>query len=131
MTRVLVWIAPAGWEACVDAARALADAEITLLQVADAPPPRPPGGLLGRHPPPRHEPPPADDLLDDAAERLGRDAPRLAPPGRPEEAVIEAAAQFDLVVLSRTNRQPGPHSLGHATRFVVDHAPCPILLVWP
>jgi hypothetical protein len=25
----------------------------------------------------------------------------------------------------------GPHSLGHATRFVVDHAPCSVLLVWP
>jgi hypothetical protein len=25
----------------------------------------------------------------------------------------------------------GPHSLGHATRFIVDHAPCPVLLVWP
>jgi hypothetical protein len=25
----------------------------------------------------------------------------------------------------------GPRSLGHATRFIVDHAPCPVLLVWP
>jgi hypothetical protein len=25
----------------------------------------------------------------------------------------------------------GPASLGPATRFVVDHAPCPVLLVWP
>jgi hypothetical protein len=25
----------------------------------------------------------------------------------------------------------GPHSLGPATRFVVDHAPCVVLLVWP
>jgi hypothetical protein len=25
----------------------------------------------------------------------------------------------------------GPKSLGHATRFVVDHAPCAVLLVWP
>jgi hypothetical protein len=25
----------------------------------------------------------------------------------------------------------GPHSLGHATRFVVDHAPCDVLVVWP
>jgi nucleotide-binding universal stress UspA family protein len=130
MRRVLVWVAPAGWEACIDAARALADAEITLLQVAEAPP-GPPGGLLGRHRPPPHEAPPADDLLDDAAARLGRDSERRSPPGRPEHAVIEAAADFDLLVLSRTNTRIGPHSLGHATRFVVDHAPCPILLVWP
>ncbi|NEB92870.1 universal stress protein, partial [Streptomyces bauhiniae] len=25
----------------------------------------------------------------------------------------------------------GPHSLGPAARFIVDHAPCPVLLVWP
>jgi len=25
----------------------------------------------------------------------------------------------------------GPKSLGKTTRFVVDHAPCPVLLVWP
>jgi nucleotide-binding universal stress UspA family protein len=134
MTRVLVWIAPAGWEACVDAALALPDAEITLIQVAEEPP-GPPGGLLGRHrPPPRHhhhDAEPVDDLLDDAAERLGRDAPRLSPPGRPEQAVVEAAADYDLLVVSRTNLRPGPHSLGHATRFVVDHAPCALLLVWP
>jgi nucleotide-binding universal stress UspA family protein len=128
MTRVLVWIAPAGWEACVDAARRLPDAEITLLQVAEAPPP--PGGLLGRRQ--HHAPaPPVDDLLDAAQERLGRTAARLSPPGRPEDAVVQAAAGFDLLVLSRTNLRPGPPSLGHATRFVVDHAPCPILLVWP
>jgi nucleotide-binding universal stress UspA family protein len=114
----------------VDAAWALPDAEVTLIQVAEAPP-GPPGGLLGRHRPPRHDAPPADDLLDDAAERLGRDADRLSPPGRPEQAVTEAAADFDLLVLSRTNTRIGPHSLGHATRFVVDHAPCALLLVWP
>ena len=127
MSRVLVWITPTGWEACIDAARELG--EVTLLQVSDVGPE--PGGLLGRHRPP-HAPVAADDeLLDAAQERLGRDAPRLSPPGKPEHAVIEAAAEFDLLVLSRTNQQPGPHSIGHATRFVVDHAPCPILLVWP
>jgi nucleotide-binding universal stress UspA family protein len=129
MRRVLVWVAPAGWEACVDAARALPDAEITLLQVAEAPPP--PGGLLGRRPPPHEHALPADDLLDDAAERLGRDAARLSPLGRPEHAFVEAAEDFDLLVLSRTNTTIGPHSLGHAARFVVDHAPCAVLLVWP
>jgi Na+/H+ antiporter NhaD/arsenite permease-like protein len=25
----------------------------------------------------------------------------------------------------------GPHSLGPVTRFVVDHAPCAVLLAWP
>jgi hypothetical protein len=128
MTRVLVWVTPTGWEECIDAARAYED--VTLLQVSDVGPPGP-GGLLGRHRPP-HEPVGADDdLLDAAQERLGRDAPRLSPPGKPEHAVVDAADDFDLLILSRTNLRPGPHSIGHGTRFVVDHARCPLLLVWP
>jgi nucleotide-binding universal stress UspA family protein len=126
-----VWVTPTGWEACIDAARSL-DAEVTLLSVSDEGPE--PGGLLGRHHHPRHPRPPVaadDELLDAAAERLGRAAERLSPPGQPEHAVVEAAEDFDLLVVSRTNLRPGPHSLGHATRFVVDHAPCSLLLVWP
>jgi nucleotide-binding universal stress UspA family protein len=122
-----VWVTPTGWEACVDAAREYP--EVTLLQVSDVGPE--PGGLLGRHPPPRAPVAADDELLDAAQERLGRTAERLSLPGRPEHAAVDAAADFDLLILSRTNLQPGPHSLGHATRYVVDHAPCPILLVWP
>jgi hypothetical protein len=129
MRRVLVWLTPTGWEACVDAARDLGD--VTLLQVGEAGPE--PAGLLGRRPPRGPDAALAvdDELFDAAEERLGRPAGRLTPPGRPEHAVVEAAAGFDVLVLSRTNLQPGPHSLGHATRFVVDHAPSAILLVWP
>lgn len=128
MKRALVWVTPSGWEACIDAAREL-DAAVTLLQVSDEGPE--PGGLLGRHRHPRLPVAVDDDLLDAAEERLGRGAERLSPPGRPEHAVVGAAAEFDLLILSRTNLRPGPHSLGHATRFVVDHAPCALLLVWP
>jgi nucleotide-binding universal stress UspA family protein len=46
---------------------------------------------------------------------------------------IAAEARADLVVL-RARRHAGgptsgPHSVGHTARFVVDHAPCPVLLV--
>jgi len=131
MSRVLVWVTPTGWEECVDAALAFPDAEVTLLQVLEEGPPGP-AGLLGRHP--RHPRPPVaagDDLLDAAAQRLGLAAGRLSPPGHPEHAVVEAAAEFDLLILSRTSGRPGPHSLAHATRFVVDDATCPVLLVRP
>ena len=127
MRRVLVWLTPTGWEACVDAARDLG--EVTLLQVGEAGPE--PGGLLGRRPPPREPLTVDDDLFAAAERRLGRPAERLTPPGRPEHAVVDAATEFDLLVLSRTNLHPGPHSLGHAARFVVDHAPRAVLLVWP
>ena len=129
MTRVLVWVTPTGWEACIDAARAYED--VTLLQVSDVGPPDP-GGLLGRHrPPPR-----AGRGRRRAARRRARAARPRRPtrsrlPGKPEHAVVDAADDFDLLILSRTNLRPGPHSIGHAARFVVDHARCPILLVWP
>ena len=45
--------------------------------------------------------------------------------------MIDAAEDFDLLILSRSSGRPGPHSLAHATRFVVDHATIPILLVAP
>jgi hypothetical protein len=48
--------------------------------------------------------------------------------------VVRAAAEgADLLVVARDGDRSrlGPASLGPATRFVVDHAPCPVLLVWP
>jgi len=46
---------------------------------------------------------------------------------------VAASASADLLVLARDGDQArlGPKSLGKATRFVVDHAACPVLLIWP
>jgi nucleotide-binding universal stress UspA family protein len=136
--RVLLWLVEGTWEACVDAARDLGVHDITLLYVADAETVAAmsgPVGLLGRS-----GPAPAEmlteaghRLLDAAAQRLGRTAGRELREGRPEHAVVAACAGADLLVLARDGdrSRPGPRSLGHATRFVVDHAPCGVLLVWP
>jgi nucleotide-binding universal stress UspA family protein len=140
--RVVVWITDEAWREAVDAARALApgEAELVLLCVASheaeeaALAPR--RGLLGRGPKP---PPPAESqigedeagrLLDAAAARLGRDAGRELRRGRPEDEVIEAARGAGLLVLARDGRPgpPGPKSLRPPTRFVLDHAPCAVLL---
>jgi nucleotide-binding universal stress UspA family protein len=134
--KVLAWITESGWEACVDAVARLGAAEVTLLYVAtmDLPGPR------GR----RHEEvlarmseladEAAEALLEDAAERLpepGASIRTVAARGPAEEVVMEAAADVDLLVVVRDNRHLGPHSIGHAARFVVDHAPCNVVLVWP
>jgi nucleotide-binding universal stress UspA family protein len=142
--RAVVWITETTWEACVDAARDLVspDADITLLHVAPA------GvedlaaagraGLLGRHPPPPGPPlreiadEEAQALLADAEARLGRPARPLTRRGHVEHEVVAACAGADLLVVARDGEQrPGPKSLGKRTRFVVDHAPCRVLLVWP
>ena len=147
----LVWIVEDTWEATVAEAAAFlpADAEITLLHVAPedveelAAGAR--HGLLGRprhHPPPGPPPPPplraiseeaAAQLLADARAALGREAQVESRRGRVEREVVAAAERADLLVLARDGdvARVGPQSLGPAARYVVDHAPCRVLLVWP
>jgi nucleotide-binding universal stress UspA family protein len=136
VARVLIWIAESGWEACIDAAAGLPATEITLLHVAA--PVHPGPGLLGRHAPPgRYDEiagEAAEDLLDAAEERLGEMSAklhRLALQGRPEDIVTGACSGADVLVMARNGHRPGPHSLEHANRFVVDHAPCTVVLTWP
>jgi nucleotide-binding universal stress UspA family protein len=141
--RVLAWIAEGSWEACVDAVRELDASAVTLLHVAPDDVVGASGGalagLLGRH---RRDDvearlaavagEAAEALLESAAQRLGReDAERVATSGRAEVVVMEAASDADVLVLGRQARRPGPRSLGHPTRFVVDHAPCKVVIVWP
>jgi nucleotide-binding universal stress UspA family protein len=75
----------------------------------------------------------AQRLLDTAARRLGRPARQVLAHGRTERKVVEEATGAELLVCAREGDRSrlGPHSLGPATRFVLDHAPCPVLLVWP
>jgi nucleotide-binding universal stress UspA family protein len=99
--------------------------------------------LLGRPPPPprgaAREPlraiseQAAHELLADARRLLGRPARLEARRGRVEREVVAAAGQMDILVLARDGDlgRVGPHSLGRQARFVVDHAPCRVLLVWP
>lgn len=141
--RALVWIVEDTWEATVARAAALLppDAEVTLLHVA------PVGveglaegarhGLLGRrHPPPPHPVRAISDeaaaaLLAEARAALGRDARIEQRRGRVEREVVALAADADLLVLARESTEPGPHSLRPPTRYVVDHAPCEVLIVMP
>jgi nucleotide-binding universal stress UspA family protein len=95
--------------------------------------------LLGRHPPPPPGPPlraiaeeEARALLEAARERLARPAEVSARRGRIEREVLDACVGADLLVLARDGEHRlEPKSLGPRTRFVVDHAPCQVLLVWP
>ena len=145
---VYLWIGEGTWRATVDAALSLVPAvgsetRFTLLHVtspaaADAVH----GaywGLLGRG-----GPDPGDrlealgrasaaELLEAAARRLGRPCERLEVHGPTERAVVAASADADLLIVARDGDRSrlGPKSLGKATRFVVDHAVCPVLLVWP
>jgi nucleotide-binding universal stress UspA family protein len=144
---VVLWIAEGTWRACVDAALRLAPAgaRISLLHVTPAEVPEAAHGaylgLLGRRGPGRDPGPrvaelaaaSAGELLEAAARRLGRPCDRAERHGQPEREVVSAAAGADLLIMARDGDQSrlGPRSLGKAARFVVDHAPCPVLLVWP
>ncbi len=142
--RVLVWIAEGTWKAAVAAAKRFvpADAQIALLHIAPAEAQavarEAPQALLGR----RHAQSTgvlqsiaaqvASGLLADARALLGRDATPDAQRGRVGEAVVAAAQMMDLLVIARDcdHAAEGPYSLGPTARYVLDHAPCPVLLVW-
>jgi nucleotide-binding universal stress UspA family protein len=138
----IVWIAEGTWPACVDAARAWVPegTDIVLLYVSGGEVATAHGalaGLLGRG---RSRGAmdtlsagAAAELLDRAVGRLGRPASTLHGTGRVEREVVRAADGASVLVCARDGDRDrlGPHSLGPATRFVVDHASCPVLLVWP
>jgi nucleotide-binding universal stress UspA family protein len=144
--RAVVWVAEGTWPACVDAARAWVPegTDIVLLYVAGGEIAAMHGawaGLLGRG---RRGPDPnrdvdalsaaaAAELLDRAAQRLGRPAATVNRTGRVEREVVDAADGASLLICARDGDRSrlGPRSLAPATRFVVDHASCPVLLVWP
>lgn len=144
--RAVIWIAEETWRACVQHARELLpeQAEVTLLHVAPSDVEELAAGgaasLLGRRRPPR---PPherdlraisdeeARQLLDAARALLGRACSTVARRGREEREVVAACADADLLVAARDGeRKLGPKSLGPRARFIVDHAPCTVALVW-
>jgi nucleotide-binding universal stress UspA family protein len=58
--------------------------------------------------------------------------------GRPEREIVNTAAdwQADLVIICPRaeyggRHAIGPKSVGHVARFVLDHAPCPVMLLRP
>lgn len=59
----------------------------------------------------------------------------LAVQGRPEQEIIAAATRLKadaLILCSRPRSgptEPGPRSVGHVARFVMDHSPVPVLLI--
>jgi nucleotide-binding universal stress UspA family protein len=143
---VVVWLTEGTWRSTVDAAAAAAsaDAAVVLLHVVDVRVEEALhgayGGLLGRH---RRSRDPGDavgevavdtdaDLLVAASARLGRPARREMREGLVEREVLAACEGAALLVCGRDGDRSrlGPKSLGRYTRFVVDHAPCPVLLVW-
>ena len=130
---MLAWITEGGWEAVTDAVKQLPTTDVTLLYVAAHDLPGPRG--------PRHErvmermnalaDEASQALLEDAEERLGIPAAKRSEAGDPHQIVMDAATGADILVIARDSRHPSPHSIGHNSRFVVDHAPCTVMLVWP
>jgi nucleotide-binding universal stress UspA family protein len=79
----------------------------------------------------------AQDVLEEGVRHLSG-AAKLQRAGRPEREIVNCATEWnaDLIVIcsrspSRGGPPLGPKSIGHVARFVLDHAPCPVLLVRP
>jgi nucleotide-binding universal stress UspA family protein len=157
-TRVVVWLTEGTWEAAVDATAAtlhsdirpaiateMQGSDVALLYVVDSQISDAVHGafgvLLGRAARRRdpgvqveqmaHQA--STELLQAAQRRLGRPASLVVRTGRVEREVVDACAGADLLICARDgdHTRLGPHSLGRHTRFVIDHAPCAVLLIWP
>jgi nucleotide-binding universal stress UspA family protein len=79
----------------------------------------------------------AEDILKAGLDCLPQ-AETLLRQGLPELEIVNAAAEWRAdVILIRPRAeyeelpQIGPRSVGHVARFVLDHAPCPVLLLRP
>lgn len=77
----------------------------------------------------------AQDILEEGTRYLPG-AEQLQREGRPEREIVQCTTDWsaDLIVIcphSPKNPRPplGPKSVGHVARFVLDHAPCAVLLV--
>jgi nucleotide-binding universal stress UspA family protein len=142
---VVVWITEGTWEACIDQARSVIprDAQVRLVHVSPSDVEdlvgEGAGGLLGRRPAPGPEhavraiaAEEAQALLQRARARLSRPAALEARRGHPERELLRACAAADLILLAR-DREPrlGPKSLSGEARFIVDHSPCAVMLIWP
>ncbi len=98
-------------------------------------PPRPP--LPRREQMRRAERMAAQEILEEGSRSLGG-AEMLRRTGRPEREIVQVATEWKadvIVICSRSTAGGGPplgpKSVGNVARFVLDHAPCPVLLVRP
>jgi hypothetical protein len=117
-----------------------ADAQVTILHVAQEAVARGARhGLLGRtHPSTVKQLRKASSqaslaLLAAARTLFGRAVEVEARAGRVEHEVIAAAEHLDVLIAGRDGerRRPSPRSTSPTTRFIIDHAPCAALPVWP
>jgi nucleotide-binding universal stress UspA family protein len=71
-------------------------------------------------------------VADDAAavEAAGGSVLRHAIEGEPDEVLMKAAEEADIIVVGRRGHQGlGARLLGSTSRHIADHAPCPVLVV--
>jgi len=79
----------------------------------------------------------AKETLDEGSHCFSG-AETLQRQGTPEREIVNAAVEWqaDLVIVCPRGEyggtpRVGPKSIGHTARFVLDHAPCPVLLMRP
>lgn len=125
------------------------DLTIGLLYVIDTGPRREIGLMRERFFRPHDLPPARDEQLQQveltAAQEILQEGTRYFPqaealqrPGRPEREIVMCAATWNADLVAICPRSPdftgpatGPKSVGHVARFVLDHAPCPVILARP
>jgi nucleotide-binding universal stress UspA family protein len=150
--RVLCCLDGTNAERIANAVKTLSGAQpltIGLIYVVDTGPRKDIEDVRERFLRPAHPPPMREEEMEQAEEGSAQDilseglryypgAELLERHGRPEREIVNVAAQWlaDLVIVcphAAYFDKPiiGPKSVRHVARFVLDHAPCPVLLVRP
>jgi len=72
----------------------------------------------------------------EAAKRIGLKATAIVKEGQPEKIIIQVILEMEATLIAIWARESGaghprmgPAALGHTARFVIDHAPCDVLLL--
>ncbi|MGH2391646.1 MAG: universal stress protein [Chloroflexota bacterium] len=122
----------------------LAGAEVLFAHVIDTAHEADWRRMVGHHWMGRHAvPPELREAETQAAKEILEEAPALSrgwpvasrrtmsPHGNPERELIRLALteQTDLLAVGQHRVELGPHALGRCARFVIDHAPCSVVLV--
>ena len=148
--RVLCCLDGANAQQLRDAVASLLQAEtrtMAVLYVTDSGPEVQVEQQRTRHFRPPHPPLPRREQMQQAEGMAAQDilaegsrfldgAEMLRRTGRPEREIVQAAQEWQADIVVVCSRSPdggvpplGPRSVGHVARFVLDHAPCPVLLV--
>lgn len=139
--KVLAWVSPETWRSVIEEVNRRPETDVVrVIAVVDVDHDLPPG-LLDRVSGRGRAARILKDLSEESAERALAKALSLIElsceskllKGPTARVVVEECEWADVLILARDGDRSrlGPRSIGRNSRFVIDHAPCSVTIIWP